>query len=204
MTAANQPGTKPEPTQARALARRALILEVAHSFVVANQIDAVTTTSVAARANIPVGSVYRYFKDRTDILNELYRTAYNEVESELNAVHATIPKHTPLPGAIRLLLNEFTRLARAHPSFRALTRWANKHYSLWEVTPGINSNLSGLIQATMSNAGISFKPDRKLAAAKTAVTVTSVLIDLSLEEEEEQKARDIIEELAVLLEAYLV
>ena len=202
--ALKRPVAKPAPMQARARAKRAAILEVANGFVLEGRIDEVTTTSIARQAGIPVGTVYRYFDDRIDILDQLYRTAYGEIETDMATAQQSVPADMPVSDAIRFLLNAFTLAARAHPSFRTLTRWANQHYSLWDVTPGTGSSLSALIEKTLADAGVVFEEHRREAATKTVVTVVSVLIDLSLEEEDTSKAQALIDELAILLDGYLV
>ncbi len=202
-TAIKKPDAKPEPTQARARARRDAILKAANTYVLAGQIDRVTTTSVAKRAGIPIGSVYRYFDGRVDILDQLYRTAYAEIEDQMKAVQQSVRPDMPITETISFLLNSFTVAARSHANFRALTRWANQHYSLWDVTPGTGSNLAAFLEKTLTDGGVSFAPDRQEAAAKTIVTVVSVLVDQSLEEEDEVKAKVLIDELGYLLNQYL-
>lgn len=203
MTAVAKPEPKPEPTQARARARKEAILAAANSFVVNGQIESITTTALAARAGIPVGSIYRYFDGKVDILDQLYRTAYGDIESGMAHAQRATPADMPMADAIRYLLNTFVKAARSHPSFRALTLWANKHYSLWDVTPGDSSGLATLVEKTLADGGVKFPPERHAAASKTVVTVVSILVDQSLEEEDEDKAQALINELGYLLNQYL-
>lgn len=203
ITALKRPEEKPEPTQARARARRLAILDAANQFVLSGQIDKITTTTVAHRAGIPVGSVYRYFDDRIDILDQLYREAYDDIETGLVEVQSSMPPKMPIPSAIGYLLGVFTELTRSHPSFRTLTKWANQHYSLWDVTPGPSSNLAAFIEKTLDDAGVRFTPERQVAATKTIITVVSVLVDQSLEEDDEDKAKALISELGYILNQYL-
>lgn len=203
MTALERPESKPRPTQARAHARRLAILDAANSFVLSGEIDKITTTTVAQRAGIPVGSVYRYFDNRVDMLDQLYREAYDDIETSLIELQSSMPPKMPIPGAIGYLLGVFTELTRSHPSFRTLTKWANQHYSLWEVTPGPSSSLAAFIEKTLNDAGVRFPPERRVAATKTIVTVVSVLVDQSLEEDDEDKAKALISELGYILNQYL-
>jgi len=203
ITALKRPEAKPEPTQARARARRLAILDAASSFVLNGQIDKVTTTSVAQRAGIPVGSVYRYFDGRADILDQLYREAYDNIETSMAEVQSSMPPKTPVPEAIGYLLGVFTELARSHASFRILTKWANQHYTLWDVTPGPGSSLTAFIEKTLAESGVRFTPERQIAATKTIVTIVSVLVDQSLEEDDEHKAKALINELEYILNQYL-
>lgn len=201
--ALKRPEPRAVPKQVRAQERRSAILLAANSFVMEGLVEDVTTTNIAQRANIPVGSVYRYFDDRTHILDELYRSAFAEIESDLERAQANSETGWPIGKTIHHLLSHFWKTARAHPTFRVLTRWANQQYSLWDVTPGPNSNLATLIQQTLASSGIRIHPARQYAASKTLVTTASVLVDMSIEESNEEKAEALIKELAVLLEAYV-
>lgn len=202
-TALARPEPKPEPTQARARARRRAILAAANSFVLSGEIEKITTTAIARRAGVPVGSVYRYFDGRVDILDQLYRAAYNDIESELETAQKSIAANISVSDTIQSLLNIFVKAARSHPNFRTLTKWANQHYSLWDVTPGDGSNLAAFIEKTLADGGVAFPPERQVAATKTIVTVVSILVDQSLEEEDENKAQALINELGHLLNRYL-
>ncbi len=202
-TAVARPEPKPEPTQARARARKQAILEAANSFVLTGNIEMVTTTSVARRAQVPVGSIYRYFDGRVDILDQLYRAAYDDIESSMTSIQKSMPANVPIPETIRHLLNIFVKTARSHPNFRTLTKWANKHYSMWDVTPGDGSNLAAFIEKILSDGGVAFAPERHTAATKTIVAIVSILVDQSLEEEDAKKAQALIDELVILLERYL-
>jgi len=202
-TAVARPTPRPEPTQERARARKCAVLKAANDLVMSGHIGDITTTSVARKAGIPVGSVYRYFDDRVDILDHLYRAAYNEIESGMADAQQAAPMNMPVSDTIEYLLNVFVKTARSHPSFRTLTQWANKHYSLWDVTPGDGSNLAALVEKILVDGGVSFPPERHDAATKTIVTVVSILVDLSLEEEDEGKAQALINELGHLLNRYL-
>ena len=201
--AVTRPEPKPAPTQARARARRNAILEAANSFVMSGQIDTITTTTVARRAGIPVGSVYRYFDDRVDILDHLYRVAYGEIESGMADAQRAVPADMPMSDTIGYLLDVFVKTARSHPSFRILTKWANKHYAMWDVTPGQDSNLVSLIENILTDSGVSIPENRQAAATKIMVTTVSVLADLSIEEDDAEKAKALINELATMLEAYV-
>ncbi len=56
------------PQQSRSIGRVERILDAAGALVVEHGVDAVTTRSIAALADIPVASLYQYFADRDAIL----------------------------------------------------------------------------------------------------------------------------------------
>ncbi len=193
---------RPEPKQVRARERQAKILRAAGGLLQTGSISDVTTTTIALKASVPVGSVYRYFGDRNDILELLYQQAFESVEKSLMKSHARISTDNTT-DPIRHILGSFWQIAKAHPTFVKLTRWANSHYSLWDVTPGGDSNLATLIEETLDYSGARIPAHRKTAASKIMVTTTSVLVDLIVEEDNNDTANALLDELAVLLEAYV-
>lgn len=201
--AVKRPETKAEPTQARAQARRKSILDAAYSFALEGNVENITTTSIARRAGIPVGSIYRYFDDRTHIIDQLYKAAYADVENNLIKAQENISTDWSIGKIIHYLLECFWQQARMHPTFRTLTRWANKHYSVWDVTPGTNGNLANMIEQALNLANVTINESRQAPATKTLVTTASILVDMAIEEDNEDCAAALINELAILLEAYV-
>lgn len=79
--------TRKTPKQARGKLRVDLILENTRDLLREEGIGALTTTAIAARAGIPVSSIYQYFPDKKAILMGLYADylgsildTYDEVE----------------------------------------------------------------------------------------------------------------------------
>jgi len=193
---------KKKPTQARAKARRDRIISCTEDILSRDGIDAATTTAIAREAEIPVGSIYRYFKDRNDIIALLHQAAYDDVVGTVAAALEKIEPGQGFRATHEALIRTFWRAARSHPTFRVLTRWANAHNSLWDVTPGPESNLEELVRQTLVVAGVKLPEGRESAMMRTAVTTLSVLIDQALEEDDERKADALIDEITNLLTAY--
>ncbi len=194
--------SKKKPMQARAKARRDMIIACTEDILSRDGIEAVTTTAIAREADIPVGSIYRYFKDRNEIMALLHQVAYDDVVGTVADALAKIEPGKGFHATHEKLIRTFWRAARSHPTFRDLTRWANAHNSLWDVTPGPESNLQGLVEQTLDVAGVELPPGRKQVMLRTAVTTLSVLIDQAIEEQDETEADALIDEITSLLTAY--
>ncbi len=193
---------KPPPKQARAREKQSVILKATEMLVLSGELESISTTSIAVKAGIPVGSIYRYFDDKEDILEQLYRKAYDEVEAEAAKAQADVAPGAVFADTIKPLLENFWHTARAHPSFVPLTRWANRHFSLWDVTPGPASSLSGLIDQLFTLTGVRLPRGREEAIMKSIVTTSSILIDQALEEDDESAAKQLLSELGQLLISY--
>ncbi|WP_417449129.1 TetR/AcrR family transcriptional regulator [Kordiimonas sp.] len=191
------------PTQARAKAKRDAILRGAVKLLLEEGPAAVTTTSISQAAGVPVGSVYQYFEDKDDILFNLYHTAYNEVESKVLDALAATPEGQSFAHTLGHLNRTFWLAAREHPTFRALTRWANSQRSLWEVTPGLDSSLAALVVKTLKISAISLPDARREVMLRTMVTTISILVDQAIEEDNEAEADALISEIARLLGTYV-
>lgn len=194
---------KPAPTQARAQARRKAILDAALRLIEESGVAGVTTTSIALAANIPVGSVYRYFEDRNDILQLLYSDAYAEVETSVINAAGTIGPSQSIRSIFDALMNIYWQAAHNHPNYRELTRWANAHHPMWQVTAGPESSLGKFVDVVLATAGVILPKARKEVAMKTIVPTISLLIDQALEQDNKKEADALIQEIGQLVDAYI-
>ncbi len=194
---------KKQPKQARAKARVEKILTCSENLLIKKGSEAISTTSIAKTAGIPVGSIYQYFEGKDDILLQLYDGAYNDIESSMSAALEKTNLDRPFSEIISDILHAFWKAAQLHPSFKLLTRWANSKRSLWETTPSSDSSLGQLIKKTLLASGARIPSKKETVVLTTTVTIVSVMIDLAIEEKDEEKASSILEELVIVLSKYL-
>jgi len=105
------------PTQGRASRQVERILDAACAEVVERGYDAASTSGIARRAEIAVGSVYRYFPDK--------RTLMQAVERRNQRRYADTVRRRldPVPDwrrAVDVTLDTFRELNRTDPGFRAV------------------------------------------------------------------------------------
>ena len=191
------------PTQARAKAKLDAILSTTESLLLADGPAAITTTAIAQVAGIPVGSIYQYFDDKDEILSSLYATAYAEVEDVVAAALEQLQPGQGFAATHEQLIRTFWQAARAHRSFRQLTRWANHQYSLWDVTPGPESHLAEMVTRSLAIAGVDLPEARRTVMLRTIVTTLSVLVDQAIEEQDETVAEALVMEITALLSHYI-
>ncbi len=196
-------GLKKYPKQARSRQRLDRILTATENLLVEHGVPGVTTTSIAKYADIPVGSIYQYFDSREDILEHLYLDAFHRMLSSIENALADMPLDTEFPKLIRKTLNYFWQETRRDKSFKQLTRWHNRHHTLFEITPDSDSEIPDLISVVLRRAGLSIAEQREKTALNTLSAVISLMIDLSIEEDDDTAAYRYIEELQLLLESYV-
>ncbi len=108
------------PTQARSRERLQRVLDAADDVLAGEGTVAFTTTRVAERAGVPVGSVYRFFDDKEAIVEALAIRYW----AELEAVVARLAERGPGGGRpaspSAAVLDALAAGFRARPGFLAL------------------------------------------------------------------------------------
>lgn len=103
---------------ARAERRIDALLDAAASEVAEHGREALTTAEVAARAEVSIGTVYRYFPDRTALLEGLGTRARTRLQRHLVEVLAIAPPHED--AVVRALVRAIRASRDAEPSYLAL------------------------------------------------------------------------------------
>ncbi|MFG2968148.1 TetR family transcriptional regulator [Streptomyces sp. NPDC048288] len=107
------------PQQARSKARLARVLKAAERVLVAEGVQALTTTRVAAEAKVSVGSLYQYLPDRDAIIDALAATYFSQLEAVMEEfVRSAATERWPDP--VGVLIDTYAGLYRTEDGFRAL------------------------------------------------------------------------------------
>ena len=105
------------PTQDRASAQVERILDAACLEVTERGYDAASTSSIAKRAEIAVGSVYRYFPDKRALMQAVERRNQARYGEAVGARLATVPDWRQ---AVDVAVETFREMHRTDPGFRAV------------------------------------------------------------------------------------
>jgi AcrR family transcriptional regulator len=107
------------PLQARSRARLGRVLDAAEELLEREGAEAFSTTAVARRAGVSVGSVYRFFPDKESIVEALavrYWSDFADLVAGVAEADAQEPLADPAVGVLSVLAAGF----RARPGFLAL------------------------------------------------------------------------------------
>lgn len=74
-----------EPVQRRSRERVELLVKTATELLAEGGVDALTTRSLAERSGIPVGTIYRYFANREEIISAYLDHEMGEIERSVGA-----------------------------------------------------------------------------------------------------------------------
>jgi AcrR family transcriptional regulator len=113
-------GLRRQPRQARSQERVRRILEAAEALFVANGVAGTTTNAIAARADVPIGSLYQFFPDKAAILHSLARGYGEQLHQELAAFEASEASALPLDAYIEAIVTLADDFFIRHPGYRAI------------------------------------------------------------------------------------
>jgi AcrR family transcriptional regulator len=107
------------PRQARSKARLARVLQAAERVLVSEGVQALTTTRVAAEAQVSVGSLYQYLPDRDAIIDALAAGYFARLETAMDdLVRAAAAEQWDDP--VGVLIDAYAAIYRTEHGFRAL------------------------------------------------------------------------------------
>lgn len=115
--------TRPKPIaprQPRAVETRRRLLDAVEALVAAESSAAVTTTRLAAKTGVSVGTIYRYFSDRDALLLAAYDATVERIVVECAAELGMLPPTLDPADAADAMLTAWLDAAEAIPSHAGL------------------------------------------------------------------------------------
>ncbi|WP_432192442.1 TetR/AcrR family transcriptional regulator [Streptomyces sp. bgisy027] len=107
------------PQQARSKARLARVLQAAERVLIREGAQALTTTRIAAEAEVSVGSLYQYLPDRDAIVDALAAGYFARLETTMDdLVRASTTERWEDP--VGVLIDTYAAIYRTEHGFRAL------------------------------------------------------------------------------------
>ena len=108
---------KPPPKQARSAAKRAAILDAAEALLATTAPSDLTTRLIAEAADIPIGSVYRYFTNVDDVLMSLFERINS---GTVLTLQSEITSESPdWRGHLDRTFDHLTAMHASHPAYGA-------------------------------------------------------------------------------------
>lgn len=186
------------PIQSRAEATVSQILDAAAQVLDEGGIDSLSTNRIAERSGINISVLYRYFRNKFEILEALSGRTQGRIRDAIE----TAAKDAA-PTSIEAALHIFVEALDREPGADALARAT---LSLPQLRELHETNRSNLVETVTSLFATAFDVDVPMARAKLAAwtivhAASSVLMEMhSLSM---NKRRVHVAELATMLEAYL-
>jgi AcrR family transcriptional regulator len=188
-------GLRRSPVQQRSAERLDRILEACAELLDETGYDRLSTRAVAARADVPIGSVYRFFGNKRAMADALARRNLDVYASRVAARLATLPA-ADWRAAIDAVLDEYLGMKRTVRGF-ALVEFGSPG-TPYEGNPLVADRLTALLCEHLGRT-----PDAALHRTfLVAVEAADAVLQLAFRTRPEGD-QDLVAEVRVLLRTYL-
>ncbi|MFT3714809.1 MAG: TetR/AcrR family transcriptional regulator [Gordonia sp. (in: high G+C Gram-positive bacteria)] len=188
------------PTQERSRRTFDALLTAARELLVEDGFDSLTCEQVAARADVPIGTLYQYFANKYVIVCELDRADTTGMSSELSAFAAEIPS-LQWPALLEKFLDHLADRWRDEPSRRAV--WlAVQSTPATRTTAVLNERILADQVAGILAPLFPHQPERRARMAQVIVHTSYSLLSYSVQDDHDHQA--IVTELKRMLGGYLL
>ena len=184
MSKNSQTRPRKRPTQARAQEKVARILDATRALLRADGYEVLTTNKVAARAAVPVGSVYQYFPNKDALVVALIEEHTSAMVGLFNEVLERIGD-APLEEAVRVYVDALLRFHQDDPALHHV-RFAQSP-RLMPAGGDLNTHMQKIVSAFLHTRGPELDDEVRidvasfiLVTAVEAVTARAVRPDAAL------------------------
>jgi AcrR family transcriptional regulator len=113
-------GMRRQPRQARSQERVNQILDVAEQMFITEGYNATTTNAIAARAKVPIGSLYQFFPDKAAILQALALRYAEMLHQRFMELDPDEMIKLPLSSYVDRLIDATDRFFTDYPGYHAI------------------------------------------------------------------------------------
>jgi AcrR family transcriptional regulator len=189
------------PTQARSRELVGKVLDAASRIVVGQGVDALTTRSIAAAADIPVASLYQYFADRDAILLALVERDTEEMDQQVRTDLAAL-QTLSVPTLVETTMRAYTKVYARRADFVEIWLRGRTNAAIHEFGRRHNQRTARELRELAIGSGLA-RPDLPLAAAELAVEIGDRVFQVAYETRDDGDAF-LVEEGISMVTAYLL
>ena len=185
-----------KPRQARSQERVNRILDVAEDLFASQGYTATTTNAIATQAQVPIGSLYQFFPDKTAILLALALRYAEKLHQQLMAIDEAEAESTPLSLAdyVDHLIDTTDRFFTENPSYHAIFMEVQVTTSELEaIEEETDAKLIHDLASSLAKRDANLDPVDYEAIAFVLVKTIGTLLWLSLSQEKSFRQRLVVE-----------
>ncbi len=192
------------PRQRRAIERRRAILDAAYALLGEHGVDGITTSLIAARAGVPVASVYGYFPNKIAVIAELMREAMAEVDSRLETLFPVRADRAAHGRAIDDAIDTVIEGYRTMPARQRLFSAVRGNEVLEPIMLASDARMTASLAANMMRIHPNLLPIRAQAIAQTVVQTFTALQEGVVACTDPALFAALVEEWRTLIKGYLL
>jgi AcrR family transcriptional regulator len=189
------------PIQARSRERLRRVLDAADEVLAADGAAAFTTTRVAARAGVPIGSVYRFFPDKEAIVEALAVRYWSDLE-DLVAGVAEADQIEIVDDPVGAVLDVLIAGFRSSPGFLALWYGGLRTEQVRDATRPTRTAIARSIERIFARHWPDASPPTRARVAEMAVLAGDGLLREAFRRDR-RGDRAVLNESKVMLRSYI-
>jgi AcrR family transcriptional regulator len=171
-------GRARQPQQARSREKVRRLLEAADQVLATEGYGALTVRRLAEQADVPVGTIYQFFTDKSAVVDALARRYIAEFDTMIEALVQAAESDT-WDDVVEVVIESAIAMYRGNPGYLAI--WTGRHLSpeLQQVDDANNAAIAaGLRRILVAQHGLA--DDERLARkCQVAVQTTDALLQLA-------------------------
>lgn len=193
-------GMRRKPRQARSQERVNRILDVAEDLFASQGYAATTTNAIAAQAQVPIGSLYQFFPDKTAILQALALRYEEKLHQELAVTDEAEFVTLSLADYVNQLIDTTDRFFTENPSYYAIFMEVQGTIrELEEIDEATDATLIQDLASSLARRDARLEPVDYEAIAFVLVKAIGTLLWLSLSQEPLYRQRLVAETKRLIL-----
>lgn len=173
------PGDRRAPTQRRSRERVELVLDAAAGLVVEEGVGGLSTRAIAARAGVPVASIYQYFTGRDAIVLALVQRDTAEMDARV-AEAVTGLQHPDVRSVVEATMRAFVSVYHQRPGFVVIWWRSRTNAAVKDFCREHNRRVAAMLHGFAVEAGL-LRPDTPVLDVELAVEVGDRVFELAFE-----------------------
>lgn len=173
------PGDRRAPTQRRSRERVELVLDAAAGLVVEEGVGGLSTRAIAARAGVPVASIYQYFTGRDAIVLALVQRDTAEMDARV-AEAVTGLQHPDVRSVVEATMRAFVSVYHQRPGFVVIWWRSRTNAAVKDFCRQHNRRVAAMLHGFAVEAGL-LRPDTPVLDVELAVEVGDRVFELAFE-----------------------
>jgi AcrR family transcriptional regulator len=169
-----RPGRRRQP---RGQLRIERILDTAAQVFAEVGFEAASTNVIAARAGIPIGSVYQFFPNK-DAIAEALADRFVQHLAETQSIFGPEIEYLPLDELIDHVIDPLVAFHISHPGFQALFTGSMVSTRLAAAVQGFLQAVVGRAEAMFAVRAPGLSPERRARCARVSVELVRALLPL--------------------------
>jgi AcrR family transcriptional regulator len=167
----------PRRRQARGQRRIEHILDVSAQVFAEVGFEAASTNMIAARAGVPIGSLYQFFPNK-EAIAEALADRFAQRLRETQAVFGPEIDYLPLDELIDHVVDPLVTFHVAHPGFQALFSGSLVSPRLATAIDAFLTAVVGRAEAMLAVRASGLSPERRARCARVSVEIVRALLPL--------------------------